>query len=96
MLELTLSADMAVTLLNLKKQAQFELGKTYSIASEDEVAALVLDAATFEHRHSRARLLALEIVDGLEKLDQGNQYREFIAECRSSHNESIDLSLIHI
>lgn len=82
MLELTLNAEMAVKLIKLKKQAQTELGKMFSIADEEGVAHLILSAATFHHRHSKARIFALELLDGVEALDNKSRHVDFIANCR--------------
>ena len=82
MLELTLNAEMAVKLIDLKRRAQVELGKKFSIISEEEVAHLIISAAKFSHRHSKARVLAMELVDGIESLDFQKRHTDFIAECR--------------
>ena len=82
MLELTLNAEMAVKLIKLKKQAQTELGQVFSIADEDGVAHMILSAATFNHRHSKARAFALELLDAVEALDNKARHVNFIANCR--------------
>lgn len=88
MFELTLNAEMAVKLIKLKKQAQIELGQSYSIGSEEDVEQLLLAAATFQHKHSKARLYALELIDGVEALDNEGRHTEFIAVCRGQIKET--------
>lgn len=82
MLELTLNAEMAVKLIKLKKQAQIELGDNFSIVSEDEVKRLLIATATFQHKHSKARAMARELIDAVEQLDIKERHTEFIAHCR--------------
>lgn len=82
MLELALKADTAVKLIKLKKQAQLELGGTFSIAGEEDVRELLLTTATFNHAHSSVKDMALELVDVVESLDVKSRHRDFINQCR--------------